>query len=63
MQALQSIDEHCPYCGANITLLIDCSEPDQEYTEDCRLCCQPIIVQVQLAHDDRPQLWLRTESE
>ena len=34
----------CPYCGAPITMLVDLSVPDQEYIEDCEVCCNPIAV-------------------
>ncbi len=36
----------CPYCGEIIKLLIDCSEPEQSYIEDCQVCCRPIEVKV-----------------
>jgi len=32
----------CPYCGESIELVIDCSIPEQEYIEDCEVCCRPI---------------------
>jgi hypothetical protein len=35
----------CPYCFEKITMLLDCSETgEQEYIEDCEVCCQPIQV-------------------
>jgi C4-type Zn-finger protein len=33
----------CPYCGETITALIDGSAGDQEYYEDCPVCCAPIL--------------------
>tara|TARA_B100000795_G_scaffold187708_1_gene142783 strand:- start:223 stop:411 length:189 start_codon:yes stop_codon:yes gene_type:complete len=33
----------CPYCWESITLLVDPSE-SQLYTEDCFVCCRPILV-------------------
>jgi hypothetical protein len=36
----------CPYCGESIELLIDTSLPQQEYIEDCSVCCRPITVSV-----------------
>jgi hypothetical protein len=36
----------CPYCGESIDLLIDDSATDQDYFEDCSVCCRPIRVQV-----------------
>ncbi len=32
----------CPYCWESFTLLIDGSVDDQEYVEDCEICCRPI---------------------
>ncbi|PLW70709.1 CPXCG motif-containing cysteine-rich protein [Pseudohalioglobus lutimaris] len=36
--------DHCPCCGEPITLLIDTSVQEQEYVEDCEVCCRPMIV-------------------
>ena len=41
----------CPYCGENIAVLIDGSVPQQEYIEDCQVCCRPIIFRVQVDAD------------
>jgi len=32
----------CPYCGETIRVLIDSSDSDQQYIEDCQVCCKPI---------------------
>lgn len=32
----------CPYCGESIEVLVDCSESEQHYIEDCQVCCRPI---------------------
>ena len=32
----------CPYCWENIEILIDPAEPEQDYIEDCSVCCRPI---------------------
>lgn len=32
----------CPYCGETINILIDSSDLDQQYIEDCQVCCKPI---------------------
>lgn len=37
----------CPYCGESIELVIDTSVGEQEYIEDCEVCCRPISVLVQ----------------
>ena len=35
---------HCPYCGENISMLIDLNFNNQLYTEDCEVCCRPIEI-------------------
>jgi len=32
----------CPYCGESIDVLIDPSLDEQNYIEDCQVCCRPI---------------------
>ena len=34
----------CPYCGKEISMLLDLSETNQRYIEDCEVCCNPIEV-------------------
>jgi len=36
---------HCPSCGEAVALAIDTSAGDeQEYVEDCAVCCRPMDV-------------------
>ena len=46
MQALEEQEVSCPYCGEPITLLVDSSAGPHDYTEDCQVCCRPIVVSV-----------------
>lgn len=59
MQAQEFVSGQCPYCGETIELLVDCHALDQQYTEDCQVCCQPIIVQPQCDNQGQiiVQLW------
>jgi transcription elongation factor Elf1 len=34
----------CPYCGENISMLLDLSGGRQQYIEDCEVCCRPIEI-------------------
>ncbi|TBR40510.1 MULTISPECIES: CPXCG motif-containing cysteine-rich protein [Dyella] len=34
----------CPYCGERIDLIVDVSAGEQEYIEDCQVCCRPMVV-------------------
>ena len=38
----------CPYCLAQISMLLDTSVAQQEYVEDCEVCCNPILLQFTL---------------
>ena len=48
---LEEIGLHCPYCGEHITVLVDASEPAQEYIEDCEVCCRPMVLSTYLDGD------------
>lgn len=41
-------DAVCPYCGEMITLFVDQTEQNQQYIEDCAVCCRPILVCVRV---------------
>jgi hypothetical protein len=34
----------CPFCGESLTILLDLSLPEQDYIEDCQVCCRPIRI-------------------
>lgn len=40
----------CPYCGEHFDTSIDASAGSQEYTEDCQVCCQPIVFFIEVDH-------------
>jgi protein-disulfide isomerase len=46
VSALESVEVQCPYCWEMLDISVDPSVPDQEYVEDCQVCCQPIVVHV-----------------
>jgi hypothetical protein len=47
----------CPYCGESVTLALDPgSGADQEYVEDCPVCCQPWQVIVTYGADGHAQV-------
>lgn len=39
----------CPYCGETVTVVVDTSVDEQEYVEDCFVCCRPIELTVKCA--------------
>ncbi len=36
----------CPYCGETFETNVDASGGDQEYIEDCQVCCRPIVFRI-----------------
>lgn len=42
----------CPSCGEEVIVPIDTSAGrDQEYVEDCPVCCAPVLLQVRVGED------------
>lgn len=60
---LPAIDIHCPYCGETIALFVDDSAGDQQYIEDCQVCCRPIQVAVALDAEGVASIDVRAEHE
>jgi len=46
MNEIQSIEIQCPYCGESFETAVDVSGGDQDYIEDCYVCCRPINLQL-----------------
>lgn len=57
----QRID--CPYCGEPITILLDEGDAGIDYTEDCHVCCRPMVVTVWLDEEALPSAAVRREDE
>jgi len=53
----------CPYCGESISVLVDDSLPQQNYVEDCQVCCRPIMLDVAVDLDGDVQVSARSENE
>jgi len=63
MSALDSVVVQCPYCWEMLDISVDPSVPDQEYVEDCQVCCQPIVVHVVLDEHLVPTVNVRAEND
>jgi hypothetical protein len=53
----------CPYCGESIDVLVDQSESNQNYIEDCQVCCRPIIFNITVDLDGDVDVSVRSENE
>ncbi|MCW8900077.1 MAG: CPXCG motif-containing cysteine-rich protein [Gammaproteobacteria bacterium] len=62
MDFLQTHHLDCPYCGESIQLVVDCSINNQDYIEDCQVCCRPINVFICI-EDEHVHIQLKDENE
>lgn len=49
------MEEHffqCPYCWESISMLIDVSQRQQNYIEDCEICCNPIQLTISTQNNE-----------
>tara|TARA_B110000116_G_C16745539_1_gene540726 strand:+ start:688 stop:879 length:192 start_codon:yes stop_codon:yes gene_type:complete len=53
----------CPYCGEAISIVLDISVEEQEYFEDCFVCCQPILIRYRFQLGEITDLEARAEGE
>ncbi len=60
---LSEIPIACPYCGESICILIEDQQHDQEYIEDCQVCCRPITINVSPGFDGEMQVDARSEND
>ena len=63
MNLLEEVTIQCPYCWEIIEVLIDCSAEIQQYTEDCEVCCRPIILSIFAPEGGLPQVEAQREHE
>lgn len=38
----------CPYCLETVSCWLDPSIPEASYTEDCTVCCNPMVISYRL---------------
>ncbi|WP_023603285.1 CPXCG motif-containing cysteine-rich protein [Aliivibrio logei] len=53
----------CPYCNESIVILVDQEDRDQEYIDDCSVCCRPIRIQVTTNDNDELVVTVCDENE
>lgn len=63
MNPIESVTQYCPWCSESITFQIDTTISDQEYIEDCTVCCAPILVQIRVPFSGTPEVELHRDNE
>ena len=63
MRELQQRTVDCPYCGERIDVLIDPSDHQQNYVEDCQVCCRPIEFHIAMDLDGAINIGVASDNE
>ena len=42
----------CPYCWEQISMILDPYMENEEYVEDCQVCCRPIVVEFRISNSE-----------
>lgn len=54
----------CDSCGEEIDLALDPSAgAEQEFVEDCPVCCRPNIIHVDFLDEDDVRVWAEREQD
>ncbi|MBD55748.1 MULTISPECIES: CPXCG motif-containing cysteine-rich protein [Pseudoalteromonas] len=53
----------CPYCGEQIEILLDPADLNQQYIEDCQVCCKPINFLVFESIDEELSVTVSSDDE
>jgi hypothetical protein len=59
----ETANVQCPACWETIEVVVDCSVEEQEYTEDCSVCCRPMIVTVNADDGELQSVDVRSEDD
>ena len=52
----------CDSCGEKIVVPVDLSAGhEQEYVEDCPVCCRPNLIHVEIGEDGEMRIWAERE--
>ena len=63
MNLLEVYKVQCPYCGEVIECLIDCSIDQQQYIEDCQVCCKPMVITASVSSRGKLNVVVSSEND
>ncbi len=63
MHPLESVHVNCPYCGESLEITVDASVGQQDYIEDCQVCCKPMQVRIRVSADGHASIDVRSEDD
>lgn len=59
---LIAVGVQCPHCWEHFEALVE-SQGDQEYVEDCHICCRPLVLTVDLTDPEAPSVSVTPEND
>ena len=59
----ESVDVVCPYCGEPSSVGVGIGEEDEEYAQDCPVCCRPWTVRIRYRRDGTADVTVSAEGE
>lgn len=63
MNPLPEVTIQCPCCWERIEVVVDTTAGDQVYTEDCSVCCRPLLLTVQVRNGEVVSIGVRHEDD
>lgn len=63
MSNLDPVQIRCPYCGEQIDIQVDIVSADEDYLEDCTICCRPILLHIARDENGVPSVSATRESD
>ena len=58
-----TVEVVCPYCGEPSTISVDAGEEDDEFVQDCPVCCRPWKVSIKIRRDGSVEVTVGAEGE
>ena len=58
-----AIEVICPYCGEPATISVETGEEDDEFVQDCPVCCRPWKVRIKVRRDGSADVTVGAEGE
>ena len=58
-----AVEVSCPYCGEPSIISVGVEEEDEEFVQDCPVCCRPWKVRIRLRRDGSADVSVAAEGE
>jgi transcription elongation factor Elf1 len=64
MPVTDNTEIECPYCGEPQSVNIELTTAHQSYTEDCQVCCKPMILNIEIDYEtEQVHIYAQQENE